>query len=201
LAAQHSQSLEALFYHIPGLKLAAPATPYDAKGLLKAAIRCDDPVIFMEHKLLYPTEGSVPEDDYLIPLGVGDIKRAGFDVTLIAWSNMVPRCLAAAERLTSEGVSVEVIDPRSLVPLDTDLILASVGKTGRVLIVQEAVRRGGVASDIAATVQERAFTSLKAPVTILAGRNTPIPFNPELEQACIPRENDIVEAVRSLVLR
>ena len=149
VAAQHSQSLEALFYHIPGLKVAMPSTPYDAKGLLTSAIRDDDPVIFIEHKLLYMTEGPVPEEEYAIDLGVADIKRAGRDCTLIAWSNMVPRSLEAAGRLAAEGIEVEVIDPRSLVPLDREAILESVRRTEHVVIVQEAVRRGGVASDIA----------------------------------------------------
>jgi len=148
LAAQHSQSLEALFYHMPGLKLVMPATPYDAKGLLKSAIRDDDPVIFIEHKQLYMTKGEVPEEEYLIPLGKGDIKRSGHNATVIAWSNMVSRALAAADKLAQEGIEVEVVDPRSLVPLDKELILESVRKTEHVLIVQEAVRRGGVASDI-----------------------------------------------------
>ena len=196
LAAQHSQSLEALFYHIPGLKLAAPSTPFDAKGLLKSAIRCDDPVVFMEHKLLYMTEGEVPEEEYLIEFGRGDIKRQGKDVTLIAWSNMVPRALAAAEKLAEEGMELDVIDPRTLVPLDKEIILDSVRKTEHVVIVQEAVRRGGVASDIASVIQEEAFDYLDAPIEIVAGKNTPIPFNLTLERACVPQEEDIIEAVR-----
>ena len=198
LAAQHSQSLEALFYHIPGLKLVAPATPYDAKGLLKSAIRCDDPVVFMEHKLLYTTAGDIPTDEYCVELGKADTKRTGSDLTLIAWSNMVPRSLAAAEALAAAGVDVEVVDPRSLVPLDTETILASVSKTRRALIVQEAVRRGGVASDIASIIQEELFDRLAAPVRIVAGRNTPIPFNLALEEACVPQEESILEAARSM---
>lgn len=196
LAAQHSQSLEALFYHIPGLKLVMPSTPYDAKGLLKSAIRCDDPVIFIEHKLLYMNEGEVPEDDYCIELGKGDIKRSGKDVTLIAWSNMVPRSLSAAQKLAEDGIDVEVIDPRTLVPLDKELILESVRKTEHVVIVQEAVRRGGIASDIASIIQAEAFDYLDAPIEIIAGMNTPIPFNLILESACIPQETDIVESVK-----
>ena len=196
LAAQHSQSLEALFYHIPGLKLAAPSTPFDAKGLLKSAVRCDDPVVFMEHKLLYMTEGEVPEEEYLIEFGRGDLKRQGKDVTLIAWSNMVPRALAAAEKLAEEGMEPEVIDPRTLVPLDKEIILESVRKTEHVVIVQEAVRRGGVASDIASIIQEEAFDYLDAPIEIVAGINTPIPFNLTLERVCVPQEEDIIEAVR-----
>ncbi|MEK7676645.1 MAG: alpha-ketoacid dehydrogenase subunit beta [Verrucomicrobiota bacterium] len=199
IAAQHSQSLEALFYHIPGLKVAMPSTPYDAKGLLKSAIRDDAPVIFIEHKLLYTTTGEVPSAEYLIPLGEADIKRPGRDVTLIAWSNMVPRSLAAAEKLAGEGIEVEVVDPRTLVPLDKQRILESVCKTQHVVIVQEAVRRGGVASDIASIIQEEAFDYLDAPIEIVAGKNTPIPFNMKLESACVPREEDIVRALKRAV--
>jgi pyruvate/2-oxoglutarate/acetoin dehydrogenase E1 component len=199
LAAQHSQSLEALFYHIPGLKLVMPSTPADAKGLLKSAIRCDDPVIFLEHKLLYMNTGEVPEEEYLIELGKGDIKRMGKDVTIIAWSNMIPRALAAAEQLISEGIDVEVIDPRTLVPLDMELLLDSVRKTERVVIVQEAVRRGGIASDIASLIQERAFDYLDAPVRIVAGMNTPIPFNLHLEKQCVPQVDDIIRSVKEVM--
>lgn len=199
LAAQHSQSLEALFYHMPGLKLVMPATPYDAKGLLKSAIRDDDPVIFIEHKQLYMTKGEVPEEEYLIPLGKGDIKRAGHNATVIAWSNMVPRALAATDKLAQEGIEVEVVDPRSLVPLDKELILESVRKTEHVLIVQEAVRRGGVASDICSIIMEEAFDYLDSPVRILAGVNTPIPFNLNLERNCVPQEESIVVAVKQLL--
>ncbi len=199
LAAQHSQSLEALFYHTPGLKLVMPATPYDAKGLLKSAIRDDGPVIFIEHKQLYMTKGEVPEEEYLIPLGKGDIKRAGHNATVIAWSNMVPRALAAADKLAQEGIEVEVVDPRSLVPLDKELILESVRKTEHVLIVQEAVRRGGVASDICSIIMEEAFDYLDSPVRILAGVNTPIPFNLNLERNCVPQEESIVVAVKQLL--
>ena len=199
LAAQHSQSLEALFYHTPGLKLVMPSTPYDAKGLLLSAIRDDDPVVCIEHKLLYMTEGPVPEAEYAIELGQADIKRSGTDLTLIAWSNMVPRSLVAAEQLAAAGIQVEVIDPRSLVPLDRETILESVRKTEHVVIVQEAVRRGGVASDIASIIQAEAFDYLDAPIEILAGHNTPIPYNKQLEQACIPQEGDIVAAAKRAV--
>lgn len=201
LAAQHSESLEAMFYHIPGLKVAMPSTPHDAKGLLKAAIRLDDPVIFIEHKLLYLTKGPVPEKEYIIEFGMGDIKRPGKDVTLIAWSNMIPRSLTAAEKLAQQGIDVEVIDPRTLVPLDKELILESVRKTEHVVIVQEAVRRGGVASDIAAMVQSEAFYYLDAPIEIVGGLNTPIPFNLNLESACVPREEDIIAAVKKALHR
>jgi pyruvate dehydrogenase E1 component beta subunit len=199
LAAQHSQSLEAWYYHAPGLKVVMPSTPYDAKGLLKSAIRDDDPVVFIEHKLLYLTEGSVPQDEYTIELGVGDVKRHGNDVTIVAWSNMVLRALSAAQKLAQEGIEAEVIDLRTLVPMDKQLILDSVRKTERCLIVQEAVRRGGVASDIASIIQEEAFDYLDAPIKILAGKNTPIPFNLNLEKASVPQQDDIVAAISQLV--
>jgi pyruvate dehydrogenase E1 component beta subunit len=201
LAAQHSQSLEAIFYHIPGLRLITPSTPFDAKGLLKAAIRDDSPVIFMEHKLLYMSKGEVPEGDYVVEIGRGDIKRKGDDVTLIAWSNMIPRSLAAAEVLSGEGISVEVVDPRSLVPLDKEILLESVRRTEHVVIVQEAARRGGVASDLASIIQEEAFDYLDAPIEIVAGKNTPIPFNLRLEQACVPQAADIESAVKKVLSR
>ena len=196
VAAQHSQSLEALFYHIPGLKVVMPSTPADAKGLLKYALRQPDPVMFLEHKHLYMTKGLVPDGEHVIEFGKGDIKRAGKDVTLIAWSNMIPRTLEAAERLAAEGIDAEVIDPRTLVPLDKEMILASVAKTNRAVIVQEAVRRGGVASDIASIIQEEAFYDLDSPIEIVAGLNIPIPFNLELEKASVPQVDDIVLAAR-----
>ena len=199
LAAQHSQSLEAWYYHVPGLKVVMPSTPYDAKGLLKSAIRDDDPVIFIEHKRLYMNKGPVPEGEYTVPLGKGDIKRQGSDVTIIAWSNMIPLCMSAAQKLAEDGIEAEVVDPRTLSPLDTELILESVRKTEHVVIVQEAVRRGGVASDIASIIQEEAFDYLDAPIQIVAGRNTPIPFNIALERACIPQDGDVVEAVKRVV--
>ncbi len=196
LAAQHSQSLEAIFYHAPGLKVVMPSCPQDAKGLLKAAIRDDEPTIFIEHKLLYMDKGPVAEEVEPIELGRGDIKRAGGDLTLIAWSGMVPRCLAAAKTLAAEGIDCEVVDPRTLHPLDKDLILESVRKTEHVVIAQEAVRRGGVASDIASIIQAEAFDHLDAPIEIVAGLDTAIPFNLELEKACVPHEADIIAAVR-----
>ena len=199
LAAQHSQSLEAWYYHVPGLKVVMPSTPYDAKGLLKTAIRDDDPVMFIEHKLLYMTRGYVPADEYTIEFGKADVKRTGQDVTLIAWSGMVPKSLAASEELAWMGIEVEVIDLRTLVPLDKDTILESVRKTEHCLIVQEAVRRGGVASDIASIIQEEAFDYLDAPIKILAGHNTPIPFSLNLEKASVPQKDDIVVAVRQLL--
>jgi pyruvate dehydrogenase E1 component beta subunit len=199
LAGQHSQSLEALYHHIPGLKVVMPATPRDAKGLLKAAIRDDDPVIFIEHKLLYMTEGDVPEEPYEIALGVADVKRAGSDVTLVAWSHMVTKSLTAAEQLAADGISVEVVDLRTLVPMDMACVLDSVRRTGRLVIAQEAVKRGGVASDVAAIVAEEAFDSLRAPIVRVAAYNTVVPFNLTLERATVPQVADIVTGVRSVV--
>ena len=196
VAAQHSQSLEALFYHIPGLRVVMPSTPADAKGLLKHALRQPDPVMFLEHKHLYMTKGPVPDGEHVVEFGIGDIKRAGRDVTLIAWSNMIPRTLEAAEELAGMGIDAEVIDPRTLVPLDRAMILASVAKTHRAVIVQEAPRRGGVASDIASIIQEEAFYDLDAPVQIVAGLNVPIPFNLALEAASVPQKDDVVAAAR-----
>jgi pyruvate dehydrogenase E1 component beta subunit len=201
LAAQHSQSLEALFYHIPGLKLVMPSTPYDAKGLLKSAIRCDDPVIFIEHKLLYMEKGEVPDEEYTIPLGLADVKREGTDLTIIAWSAMVPKALQAAIELENEGIKAEVIDLRSLVPLDKKTILDSVRKTENVMIVQEAVRRGGIASDISSIIQEEAFDYLDSPIRILAGKNIPCPFNINLEKLVIPDTTDIIQAARAIHIK
>jgi pyruvate/2-oxoglutarate/acetoin dehydrogenase E1 component len=198
LAGQHSQSLEALFYHVPGLKVVMPATPRDARGLLKAAIRDDDPVIFIEHKLLYMTDGEVPEETEVIPLGLADVKRVGTDVTLVAWSHMVLKSLQAAEELAAEGISVEVIDLRTLVPMDIVCVLDSVRRTGHLVIAQEAIRRGGVASDIAAQVSEQAFDSLRAPIVRVAGLTTVIPFNLALEKSAVPQVADIVAGVRTV---
>jgi acetoin:2,6-dichlorophenolindophenol oxidoreductase subunit beta len=199
LAGQHSQSLEALCYHIPGLKVVMPATPRDAKGLLKASIRDEDPVVFIEHKLLYMTDGEVPDEPYEIPLGQADIKRAGTDVTLVAWSHMVLKSLQAADELAADGISVEVIDLRTLVPMDIDCVLDSVHRTGRLVIAQEAIKRGGVGSDVAAIVAERAFDDLRAPIVRVAGINTVIPFNLALEKVAVPQVAHIVAGVRSVL--
>ncbi len=198
VAAQHSQSLEAWFYHIPGLKVVMPSTSYDVKGLLKTAIRDDNPVMFIEHKMIYLFKGPVPEEEYTIPFGVADIKREGKDVTIVAYSNMLFKSLEAAEELKKDGISCEVVDPRTLVPLDIDAIINSVKKTNRLVLVTEACRRGSVASDISSIVTEKVFDSLDAPVKIVAGLNTPIPYNSSLEQASIPHTSDIVKAVREL---
>lgn len=196
VAAQHSQSLEALFYAVPGLRVVMPSTPADAKGLLKYALRQPDPVIFLEHKHLYMTKGLVPDGEHVVEFGKADIKRVGSDVTLIAWSNMIPRTLEAAEELTKQGIEAEVLDPRTLVPLDKQAILASVTKTKRAVIIQEAVRRGGVASDIASIIQEEIFYELDAPVEIVAGLNIPVPFNLTLEKASVPGKDDVITAAR-----
>ena len=199
LAGQHSQSLEALYYHIPGLKVVMPSTPRDAKGLLKAAIRDDDPVIFIEHKQLYMTDGDVPDEPYEIPLGEAEVTHAGSEVTLVTWSHMALKSLQAAEQLAADGISVEVIDLRSLVPMDVDRILDSVRRTGRLVIAQEAVKRGGVGSDVAAIVAEQAYASLRAPIVRVAGLNTVIPFNLALERASVPQVAEIVAGVRSVL--
>ncbi|MFC2144789.1 alpha-ketoacid dehydrogenase subunit beta [Actinomycetota bacterium] len=198
VAAQHSQSLEAWFYHVPGLKVVMPATSYDVKGLLKTAIRDDNPVVFLEHKMIYLIKGEVPEEEYTIPFGEADIKREGSDITVVAYSNMLFKSLEAAKELEKEGISCEVVDPRTLVPLDIDTIIESVKKTGRLVVVTEACKRGSVASDISAKVTEKAFDWLDAPVKIVAGLNTPIPYNSTLEQASIPHTKDIVAAVKEI---
>jgi pyruvate/2-oxoglutarate/acetoin dehydrogenase E1 component len=199
LAGQHSQSLEAMFHHVPGLKVAMPATPADAKGLLKTAIRDDDPVMFIEHKLLYMTEGEVPDGELLIPFGKAEIRRPGSDVTLVSWSHMTTKCLKAAEQVADEGISVEVIDLRTLVPMDIACVLESVGRTGRLVIAQEAVRRGGVAGEIAAVVAERAFSELRAPIVRVAGLDTVIPFNLALERASVPQVVDVVAGIHRVL--
>jgi len=196
-AAQHSQSLEAWFTHVPGLKVVMPSTPADAKGLLKAAIRDPDPVIFIEHKMSYGVRGPVPAEEYVVPLGAADVKRAGSDLTLIATSRQVLRALEAAERVAREdGFNVEVVDPRTLYPLDTDTILASVRKTHRVLIVHEAARRGGWGAELLSQIVELAFDELDAPIVRVAAHDTPIPFAPAMEEFVIPSVDDIVAGIR-----
>ena len=199
IAAHHSQSLEAWFMHVPGLKVVVPSTPYDAKGLLKTAIRDDNPVMFFEHKLLYPIEGPVPEEEYTLPFGVADVKREGEDVTIFATLYMVHKALAAAEELGKQGIAVEVIDPRTLVPLDKKTIIDSVKKTGRMVIVTEDCKTAGVSAEIAAIVAEEALDYLDAPIKRVAEPDTPIPFSPPLEQFVIPNEKSIIEAVKEVV--
>jgi pyruvate dehydrogenase E1 component beta subunit len=197
---QQSQSLENWFVHIPGLKVVMPSTPYDAKGLLVAAIRDDNPVIFVEHKLLYKTKGPVPEDLYMIPLGQAEIKRPGRDLTIIATSIMVQRSLDAAQMLAAEGIDAEVVDPRTLKPLDEACLIASASKTGRVLIVHEAPRTGGFGGEVAGVIAgSSAFYHLKAPIVRLAGRDIPIPFNKTLERRAVPQIEDIVAEARRLM--
>jgi pyruvate/2-oxoglutarate/acetoin dehydrogenase E1 component len=199
-AAQHSQSLEALYCHIPGLLVVAPSTPYDAKGLLKTAVRDNNIVLFFEQKLLYKTRGPVPEEEYLLPMGKGDVKRTGADATLITYGRMVSASLEAAGLLAGEGVDVEVVDLRTLHPLDTALIVESARKTGRVLVVHEACRTGGLGGEIAAVIAEsEAFYHLDAPIGRLAGMDVPIPYCPELERNVVPTPATIAEALRSLV--
>jgi pyruvate dehydrogenase E1 component beta subunit len=198
-AAQHSQSLENWFVHVPGLKVVMPATPYDVKGLLLASIRDDNPVIFVEHKLLYKSKGPVPEDAYTIPLGSAEIKREGRDLTVVATSIMVQRSLEAAGQLAGEGIEAEVVDPRTLKPLDEETIVRSVSKTGRVLIAHEACRTGGYGGELAAVIAgSEAFDYLDAPILRLAGRDIPIPYNRTLEHHTVPQVEDIVEAARQL---
>lgn len=200
-AAQHSQSLEAWVAHVPGLKVVQPSTPYDVKGLLKAAVRDDNPVVFYEHKLLYNIKGDVPEDDYVIPLGKADIKREGRDVTVVATAMMVHKALNAAETLAKEGVSVEVVDPRTLVPLDEETIIQSVKKTGRLVVVHEAVKRGGFGGEIVSVVAEsEAFDYLDAPIKRVAALNVPMPFSTLLEQHVIPDEEKIIQAIRDVIV-
>jgi pyruvate/2-oxoglutarate/acetoin dehydrogenase E1 component len=198
-AEHHSQSFENWFVHVPGLKVVMPSTPYDVKGLLISSIRDDNPVVFIEHKLLYKTKGDVPEEMYEIPLGKADIKREGKDLTIIATAIMVKKSLEAAEVLAGEGIDVEVVDPRTLRPLDTETVVNSVKKTGKVLIVHEAVKTGGYGGELAAVIAEsEAFGYLEAPILRLAGREVPIPYNRELEAAAVPQVDDIVAKAREL---
>ena len=199
-AAQHSQSLEAWFCHVPGLKVVIPSTPYDAKGLLKAAIRDDNPVIFIEQKLLYRKKGEVPEEDYIVELGKADVKREGKDLTIITYGRMVPTCLAVAEELAKEGIDIEVVDPRTLLPLDKDTLIQSAKKTGKVLIVHEAVQTGGFGGEIAAVISDsEAFFYLDAPIKRLGGLDVPIPYCPELEKNVVPTEERIKETIYTLM--
>lgn len=198
-AAQHSQSLENWFVGVPGIKVVAPATPEDAKGLLVASIRDNNPVFFMEHKLLYRTKGPVPEELYELPLGKAVVRRPGRHLTILAYSIMVPRALEAAEELAQEGLDIEVVDLRSLKPLDEETIVDSVTKTGRALIVHEAPKTGGFGGELVAVVASSlAFDRLDAPILRLAGRDVPIPYNRNLERAAVPQVEDIVAAARKL---
>ncbi len=197
-AAQHSQSLHAWFSHVPGLKVVLPSTPYDAKGLLKSAIRDDNPVIVFEDKMMYKLKGPVPEEEYTIPLGQADVKREGRDITLIGTSSMVQVALGAALLLEKEGISAEVVDPRTTSPLDEATLLESVRKTGRVIVIDEGYERYGITAEIAAVIAEKAFYDLDAPVRRMGAMNVPIPFSPPLEDATVPTELGVVAAARDL---
>ena len=200
-AAQHSQCLEGLFLHIPGIKIVMPSNAYDARGLLKTAIRDDNPVMFIEHKLLYATKSAIPDEEYLIPLGQADIKRKGKDVTIVTISYMVMVALQAAARLAEEGIEAEVIDLRTLVPLDIETVLKSVRNTNRAVIVHEECHRGGFGAEIAAQIQEQAFDFLDAPVERVGAKDVPIPYSEPLERAVIPQEDDIIRAVKKVLYR
>jgi pyruvate dehydrogenase E1 component beta subunit len=198
-AAQHSQSFHSVFMHIPGLFVAAPSTPYDAKGLLIEAIHNDNPVIFVEHKRLYNTKGMVPEESYRIPFGQAEVKRSGKDVTVFATHALVLSALEAAEEAAQDGIDVEVIDPRTLTPLDKDTLLASVKKTGRLLVADEDNKTCGVAAEVSATVAEEAIDYLKAPILRNCSPDTPVPFSPPLEKAYIFGKDRLLESIRRLM--
>jgi pyruvate dehydrogenase E1 component beta subunit len=197
-AAQHSQSLHAWVAHVPGLKVVLPSEPADAKGLLKTAIRDDNPVVFIEDKMDYTVKGEVPDGEYTIPFGVADVKREGEDVTIVATSSMVRVALAAAEQLEADGISAEVIDPRTLVPLDVDALVRSAEKTGRAIVVDEGHRSYGVSAELAAVIADRAFYSLDAPVTRLAAMDVPVPFSPPLEDVTVPTPDLVAQTAREL---
>jgi pyruvate/2-oxoglutarate/acetoin dehydrogenase E1 component len=195
----HSQSLEAWVVHCPGLKVVMPSTPADAKGLLKTAIRDDDPVIFFEHRLLYATKGEVPDGEYIIPLGQADVKREGKDVTVVATGMMVLKALDAAAELSRQGIEIEVLDPRSLLPLDCETLVNSIKKTGRLLIAHEASKTGGIGGEIAAIAAKEAFGYLDAPIERVCAPDIPVPYSPTLEKHFIPNKEDIVATVRKMV--
>ncbi|HLX74223.1 MAG TPA: alpha-ketoacid dehydrogenase subunit beta, partial [Terriglobales bacterium] len=197
-AAQHSQSLHAWFSHVPGLKVALPSTPYDAKGLLKTAIRDENPVVFFEDKMMYKLKGPVPEEDYTIPFGVADVKREGEDITLVATSSMVQVALAAAAMLEENGLSAEVIDPRTTWPLDEKTLVESARKTSRAIVLDEGYGRYGVTAELAAVIAEGAFYDLDAPVMRMGAMHVPIPFSPPLEDVTVPTERSVFEAAKKL---
>lgn len=197
-AAQHSQSLHAWLSHVPGLKVVLPSTPYDAKGLLKSAIRDDNPVIVFEDKMMYRQKGPVPADDYTLPLGVADVKRTGKDITLVATSSMVEVALSAATLLEKAGISAEVIDPRTTWPLDENTLIESAKKTSRVIVIDEGYGRYGVTGELASVIAEGAFYNLEAPVKRMGAMHVPIPFSPPLEDATVPTAQSVFEAARAL---
>jgi pyruvate dehydrogenase E1 component beta subunit len=199
-ALQHSQAFEAWFAHVPGLKVVLPSTPADAKGLLKASVRDDDPVVFLEHKFLYKRlKGLVPEGDHVVPIGKGDVKREGKDLTIITYSAMVQRALEAANVMEREGISVEVVDPRTILPLDEEIILKSVEKTGKAVIVHEAPTFGGFGGEIAALLADKGFDYLDNPVKRVGGLFCPIPYSPAMEQLYLPSVDRIVQAAHELI--
>ncbi len=198
-AAQHSQSLHAWVAHVPGLKVALPSSPYDAKGLLKTAIRDDNPVVLFEDKMMFATKGLVPDGEYTVPFGVADVKREGEDLTLVATSSMVYVALEAATLLEADGVSAEVVDPRTLVPLDRDALVASARKTGRAIVLDEGHRSYGASAELAAVIADGAFWELDAPVKRLAAMDVPVPFSPVLEDQTVPTAQDVVGLAKELV--
>jgi pyruvate/2-oxoglutarate/acetoin dehydrogenase E1 component len=197
-AAQHSQSLHTWFCHVPGLKVVLPSTPYDAKGLLKASIRDENPVVFFEDKMMYKQKGAVPAEDYTVPLGVADVKRVGEDITLVATSSMVQVALGAATMLEGIGISAEVVDPRTMWPLDEKTLIESAKKTSRAIVLDEGYERYGVTAEIAAVIAAGAFYNLDAPVKRMGARHVPIPFSPPLEDKTVPTEQTVFEAARAL---
>jgi pyruvate/2-oxoglutarate/acetoin dehydrogenase E1 component len=198
-AAQHSQSLEGLFVHTPGIRVVVPSTPYDTKGLLKTALRENNPTVYLPSKPILRTRGSVPSEDYAIPFGKAAIRKEGKDVTVVAWSRMALRALEAAEKLNKEGVSAEVIDPRTLVPFDYETVLVSLKKTGSILIVEEECKRGAAGAEVASTIADEGFRYLRAPVRRVAAENVPIPYSQVLETFVIPQVDDIVNATKDVV--
>jgi pyruvate dehydrogenase E1 component beta subunit len=198
-AAQHSQSLESIYMHIPGLIVAVPSSPQDVKGLLKTAIRDDNPVIFLESKRLYPTKGPVPDGDFTIPFGKADIKKQGKDITIVTYSGMILESMQAASQLEKEGISAEVIDLRTILPLDEETIIESVKKTGKVLIAEEDCVHGGVGAEVAARIVDKAYEYLDGPVRRIAAKMSPIPFSPQLEKYILPSTNDIINEIRNIM--
>lgn len=198
LGAQHSQSLESWFVHVPGLKVVMPSSPSDAKGLLKSAIRDANPVLFLEHRLLYAQTGPVPEEEYLVPLGLAEIRRTGSDMTVVATGRTVPLALSAAEKLAAEGIAVEVVEPKTLKPLDTSVIERSVRKTSRVIVVSDGARTCGYGAELSATIAESCFFDLDAPVRVLCGKDVPMPVAPSLQKLVMVSEDDLLQACRAL---
>ena len=198
--AQHSHSIESWFVNTPGIRVVIPSTPHDVKGLLKTAVRCEDPVLFIEHEMLYGMRGEVPEEEYLLPFGVAEVKRPGRDVTVVAWSRMLIEVMKAAEQLAGEGIEVEVVDPRTLDPLDMDTILSSVARTRRAVIVEEGWRNVGVGAELAARIQEHLFYDLEAPVQRVAAADVPTPYARNLEKLALPDAERVVEAILKITL-